>query len=279
MYAFDNTLNAGRFSVDHYTLPRLLDMVRSLSNGVNKAFPITVCGATADMSEAVDLLLTLVKANVTESTGAVKAINGVAALDIIARLEGVRNVSANVVVDGNTRALAALLSFGLTGNVVALATVEVDGTLEELRLASFKGNADQLLASGLSWKARTRMIGRFLEASPTATREVVATTFNLKVGTAQHAITSAVAIAKHDLDLDSCESLTASQWRDVRDAPTRSEAVLLAYGATPLVRAWSPAQVARKAIENGYKGKHAPMLKILSEGSADDFSSFLVSEG
>lgn len=272
MFAYDSTLNAGRFSADHYTLDRLLAMRQSLLTGVLPSFPVTVIPQAGTLAQACAVVSAAVKANVSE-TGKIKAIEGVpgqTVLDTLARMA--TETTTHSVVDGNTRNLACVLHAAIgSGEPIQLYTVQVLPG-QDNRVMSFRGNAAQELAAKTDWKTRTAAVVELLDnRKGNASEKDLMEVLNLKRGTAQHAMASAVAVRVHGLDLGRCVSMDKEQWRKVRDCATKEEAEKLAYTAGTVEKQWSPRLVCQRLLETGYQGMIPEIIEAIANGTEEDF--------
>jgi hypothetical protein len=268
--AYTPAINAGRFDpASVYTLPHLLKVRASLASGIVEGFRIlTVPDTYVLLDDGIDFLVSLIRANATEQ-GAAKSVEKVTADTIINRLEGLRGQEGKAVADGNTRSLAILLHYGMTGETIDYPTEDTKG---DPRNASFAGNVASSLAFRMEWKARTAYVMDLISRKPNISESEIMRETKLGRGVAQHATASAVAVAKHKLDLGKCVSLTASEWRTVRDAETQADAEAIAYGQGARKKAFSPKQEAEKFISrNGLVGPYVKLLQAIVNDDAEAF--------
>lgn len=273
--AYTPSLNAGRFDAHKvYTLNNILKLRNSLATGVVKGVAITIVpGIKVTLDDGIDTLITLIKENATD-TGLPKSVDKVPAQTIIDRLELLRGEQGAAVADGNTRSLAILLHYGMTGETIEYPTVDADDT--DPRVTSFRANVASAMAIKMEWKARTAFVIDLLAKEPNISEADVMRRTGLGRGVTQQAVASAVAITKHSLDLSKCANLNASQWRGVRDAETVAEAEEMAYGNGARAKAFSPKLEAVKFFSrNGEVGPHAALLKTIIEDDLDGFIAIL----
>lgn len=268
--AYTPATNAGRFDpASVYTLAHLLKIRASLAAGIVPGFRIiTIPDTFVLLDEGIDWLISLIRANATEQ-GAAKSVERVTADTIINRLEGLRGTEGKAVADGNTRSLAILLHYGITGETIDYPT---EDATNDPRQASFAGNVASSLAARMEWKARTAYVMQMLKDKPNISESEIMRETKLGRGVAQHATASAVAVSKHGLDLGKCVSLTASEWRTVRDAETKADAEAIAYGQGARKKAFSPKLEAEKFItRNGLVGPYAKLLQAIVNDDVEAF--------
>lgn len=275
--AYTPSLNAGRFDEGKvYTLANILRLRNSLDNGIVPGTAITVVpGEEVTLDSGIDFLLALMKANTASEGGKPRAIDGTTADVIIDRLELLRGTKGQAVADGNTRSLAILLHYGITGFHISYPTVECGEG--DPRVASFRANVSTGMAIKMEWKARTAFVMSLIQATPNISESEIMRTTGLGRGVSQHATASAVAIIKHRLNLSWCVGLTAADWRTVRDAGTAGEAEAIAYNDGTRPKSFSVKQEAATFLKrNGDVGIYAALLTAIVEDDLEGFRKTLV---
>ena len=202
-----------------------------------------------------------------------RAIDGTPWETMRDRLDAISQDVAPAVIDGNTRALASLLNYAVTGQFFDLPTVEED-TPEGWNMKSLKDNT--LFRNAADWKARTAGVVAGIESKVFKVEADLVALLGWKRGTAQHAWASAGAVRSHGLDLERCASLTAADWRQVRDEKDTAKAESLAYAGSTEPAPFRPATAAKRKIDAGFpkNDPRFPILDALANGDAAGFDGY-----
>jgi hypothetical protein len=274
-FSYVASFNTGRAGLDFYTLERLAAMRASLASGIDHAAgSLRVTRDTFPMGEGVRLLADLLLANrgkgKDDKPTLPRPIDGTPWETMRDRLDAIAEDTAPAVVDGNTRALASLLNYAVTGAFFELPTIEVP-TPEGWNAESLKANT--LYRNAADWKARTAGVIAGIESKFFAVEADLVAKLGWKRGTAQHAWASAGAVRSHGLDLARCASLTAAGWRQVRDESDTAKAEALAYAGGEEPAPFRPATAAKRKIVAGFP-KNDPRFAILDALANGDAAGF-----
>jgi hypothetical protein len=278
MFAYVASFNTGRLSSAFYTLEILGAMRASLVSGVEpSAGALRVTREKFPVAEACRLVADLLAANHGKGKDGKptlpRAIDGTDWPTMRDRLDAISQDTAPAVIDGNTRALASLLNYAITGSFFDLPVV-VEDAPEGWNLKSLKDNT--LFRNAADWKARTAGVVAGIESKAFKVEADLVALLGWKRGTAQHAWASAGAVRSHGLELERCASLTAAEWRQVRDEKDTTKAEALAYAGSSEPAPFRPATAAKRKIDAGFP-KSDPrymVLDALANGDAAGFDSY-----
>jgi hypothetical protein len=235
-------LNAGGANdPGRYTLGRIIALAESLARGV---VPDAAPVAVADRAQNSDYLLNLFDAMLPASYGAKQQDNFITLTvpdattdsgerkvktavqtvrDALATLSG--ETADKTVINGTSRTLACVLLWSCGQTVPDLPVIVVEGSNDELRDMSAKGNSIHSFARNMSYGSRIAYALSLYDSGVITEAAIMARAgVNRGVGQLMHS--AAVAIRKHDLKPDEqgqYPKLDKEGWRKVKAAEAGSE--------------------------------------------------------